>query len=786
MGTKVYTLFKTSQIVVSRYEDAKIVGFEKENNKPDGWRFDIKRWSSLFDMRLPTLPNLSDFNLQGIKASEFYQSGVLDTNTEELKITSLQPKTINYESKWLPNLISGDYYRFNTKFHYYSNKSHVQYINTSDNIDNKNVLPLNFEPNLIYPITAAIYKRDQDGVANYYKKIEQVYFFSGTYTNGIENRTIINNIINWNNVNINKKEFIVDSSRQDQTILWFNKDYTKTFGIEPVNYSDLDLCKPLGSSNGSNYQVFYLQHFPVIPESFKLYIADETSWQEWERADTWFDLINSPSVYNTPRYFLDRDLGIIYFGDGINRPKLGSYIYAKYTVTPRVEYEKESTKNFNIFPFDANTNVLSQYINQGFVCITHNQLYPSEITLSINKDLIPFSYDPKVYGPILASEYAILKATVKTADGIPIPGIEVKFDFSPNNLGYLDGAISSYSVTNGQGEAYTSFQSPTSTNNLGYYVTNETTSSPKVRPSTHASYTAHNEIIIPDKTAALAGSEEYIYIYQILKDDLLYGYDNVSDYIDANFTPPGWTSDSDPATQAANILQWKEEIKLKYGIKDWFEVNGPTGIKPNGTISGRKVILYKSVAATYQTTEPKGIIDNGTDNYDSLAIHPITGDAGAIVPIKPVFVDKINNSSDPYNGYTRLIYEEDALILPEPTNSNNNIAGYWVVSRKNVKFTANCLNTRYNNYIYSNEIYASLTIPNYMLGEYISSKLGTIPYGWKLTEENNNYAASLNGVTFLTVNPQHGPYEILDLINGTSTGTWASAPSRTLSFLVTI
>jgi hypothetical protein len=664
----------------------------------------------------------------------------------------------------------------------------VQYISNEENIDNRNTLLLSYEPNQSTPIIAASYRRDlRNGTIEYYKKINHVYRFSGIWENSIEKDTVSDlGKIYWDNIDTNKKEFILDFSKRNQISLLFNKDYTKTFGVIPDVYNDLGACKIIGTSNGANYQIFYLEHFPIIPNDFKLYIADSSSWEEWTRAETWFDLINTDSYANRKKYYLDKDLGIIYFGDKLNRPDIGKYIVCKYTVGLRIEYE-EQDKKLNIIGYNANTNPINQHINQGFICITHEKIEPASITLSINKKVIPFTYNPKAYGPItIGSDYAILKANVRSYSDIPVPDIEVEFKMTPNNLGYLDEASNSFGITNSNGDAYTSYQPPTSAEDLGYYITN-TTSSEKIRTSTHPSYTSHKDVIISNKNADLIGRENNIYTYQILKDDLLLGYDNVSDWIDSNMTIPAWVYNDDSDIQDANIEKWKSEVILKYNLKDWLEENGPSGIKSDGSISGRKVICYKTVAQTYKTTEPKGIIDNGTDNYDSNAINPVTGESGAIVPIRPVLVEKITDESDEFYGYIRLIFPEDAIIDPDPTDSNVNVAGYWIVCTKNIEFQAKCWSSRYNRYIYSNKIIATITLPEYLLGEHIINNINKIPYGWRLLSDDSNVAAGLNGATFLTINPTSGPYEIIDLTTGVAIGTdiWATAPTRSISFLVT-
>lgn len=925
--------FRTKQTVIKKHVEDPIVGFEKNDDLPDGWLYDIKRWCSPFDLRLPTLPRLSDSNPQGIKASEYFLPGVGDIN-KDLEVIDIQEKFENNERQWIPIINNGYYFRYNVPFYYYSDNSKVQYIDSSDNIDSRNVLLLEEEPFQNTPISAATYFREPStGEISYDLKVEQKYKFSGTYTDGIENETVTNlGKIYWENVDYNKKEFVVDHSYNEKVYLRFNKDYTRTYGVEPVTSQDLAACEVVGISNGSEYQVFYLKHFPIIPDTFKLYITNGTTWTEWIKAESWFDLNNEPAVSGTNRYYLDKDLGIIYFSSGLENsvPDLGMYIVCTYTTTLRVEYEIADT-DLTIRALDANTSPVSQYVNQGFVCITHQELQAANIRLTIDKPKIPFQVDPVLHGPITTgSDYAILKATVTSEQGIPVPDVTVSFLMDPDNVGYLDGASNSISVTNKKGEAFSTYQPPTSADDLGYYLTNDDSSSNMIRTTTNLSYPNHIDIIIPDLDADLVGKEDEVYIYQILKDDLLLAYDDVDTWITDNLTPPPWTDgDSD------KLAKWRNEVKLEYDLKDWFEVNTESGVKKDGTIDGRKVVIYTTESASktlgiyieeilpnwiikcktaephflnvgdtvtiYNSTSYNGtyvlnagetgdpnsfylamnptfgdedgkidivvnqietttktgsnnrvlsavfaplaaavievttdlphglaagdtiIVQNtqwyngnhtvveimdtnvfrfytsaiGTEsgevvyehyssNIDSNAINPVTGETSAIVPLRPVLIEKIDDNTDQYDGYTRLIYPENSIPFPSPSETSNIIGGYWVVAHKIVDFQASCWSERYNRDIYSNIIKAKISLPDYLLGEYINEQLQKIPYGWKLFSDTDNFAAGLNGATFLTINPTTGPYKTLDLINGTTPEEWASAPFKSLVFQILV
>lgn len=747
--------FVTKQIVYHRESTKPYVGFEKTDDMPDGWRYDIKRWCSPFDLRLPTMPKLADASTQGVSESTYFKSGVGSTDNGDLYIESIDELFRDHERHWVPIIRHGWYYRYKTPWFLYGDNSRIQYIDPSQNVDGRNYIELDEEPDMSSPILAASFRRrPTTRTPSYGTNVKQTYQFSGIYIDQTEQETVsLLGKITWNNVDTNKKEFVVQNTIEGLTTLVFNKDYTRQVGIEPTVYQDLAASELLGMSNGSNYQVYYLNQFPILADdSFHLYIANASTWEEWTRVDTWFELINSTSK---KKYFVDKDLGIVYFGSAVygGCPPLGSYIVSSYTVTLRIEYE-EADREMKINAVDADTSPVTQYINQGFVCITHDQQEAALINLEIDKAMIPFTNSPREYGPIIVgADYGILKATVKTIGGSVIPNIEVGFEMAPSTLGYLAGSTMSSSITNGQGEAYTSYQPPTSADNLGFYTT-------IVRASTHPSYPSHKDVIIRETETGLRGRESEIYLYQILKDDILIGYDDVDEWIYYNISAPSWVVD------ATTYAQWKSEVIAEYDLKDW------DGVKPDGTIVGRKVVTY--------------MLDDVTENYDPTALDPALGTLGAVVPVRPELVEKITDTGDPYYGFWRAIYPEGAVPDCDPNDSNNNVGGYWLCSTRVVTFKAHCWSPYYNRIIYSNDLVVRVSLPDYLLGEYVNSLVQKVPFGWKLPTDTDNVAAGLNGATFITVNPHSGPYKIIDLVNGTTSTDWASAPFNSIGFQIRI
>jgi len=746
---------RTRQTVVKELSTKPYVGFEHLTSLPDGWEYDIKRWCSPFDLRLPNMPRLLNPSSQGVSEETYFTSGVGSVSLGDLEIEDIINVTENNVRYWVPLIRHGLYFRNKTDYFFYSDNSVVQYIDPSDNRDSRNYIELAKTPKLSTPISVASYKRNPDTDSpSYHTRLEQMYKFTGLYSEGEELETVSDaGKITWSNVDTTKREFLIDNTIDGLTRLFMNKDYVKTIGVDVSSYKDVAACEVLGTSTGAPYQSFYLDYFPVIYDSsFHLYVATDSSYEEWTPVDSWWDLITQTWSYDTGnKYFVDKDLGIVYLGASDNGgvPAIGRTIAVSYRTTLRVEYE-EDDKDYEIQAIDANVNPITQGLNQGFVCITHEEIEPANITLGIDKRRIQGTYNPSEYGPIyVGSDYAVLKSTVTSRSGLPVPNASVGFVMEPKDVGYIGGSTTDSAVTNSTGHAYSNFQPPTSADTLGFYSTT-------VRASTNPYYPNCKDVIIKQSETGLEGKENEIYLYHILKDDVILGYDSIDDFLLSlyNEKTPSWVNDS------ADYAVWKQEMILEYDLKDWTE---PVEGEP---IDGRKVVIYKQD------------FDNPYPYPDDTAINPITGEYGAFVPLRPYLAEKITTAGDPYYGLWRLIYPEDAI----PDVGTNNIGGYWATSSRVVKFQAHCWSPHYNRIIYSNEISARISLPSYLLGEYLNSLGEKIPFGWKIIGLDN-VAAGLNGATFITINPHTGPYEIIDLVGDTGgTGTWVDGAPNTLHF----
>lgn len=754
---------KTTQVIVRELSTEPYVGYENVDNAPSGWEYDIKRWGSPFDIKVPTMPRLLEPSFQGVKESEYFKSGVGDKELGDLKIKEIKEYNLLDTEIWLPVIKNGTYFRYKTKYFLFSDNSSVEYINRLDNREGRNYIELIEQPKMDSPFLAASFRRDSvTKNIKYKKEYNQVSSFSGLYVDGEELETVTSaGKIIWDNVDVNRKEFIIDKTINNTTRLFFSQDYSETVGFDVNNIQDLEVCEKIGYSTGDSFypykigdlnissQSYALNYFPVLSDdSFHLYVSNGSTYEEWTRVDTWWEMVSSTS---SNFYWVDKDLGYVHFAsqNGNYLPPANSSIYASYSLTLRIEYEPEYSEETTTSIL-ADVNPVTQNINQGFVCLTHEDLTPASITLSINKPHITGTYSPKQYGPITTgSDYAVLKANVKSISSINLPNIPVSFFLNPI-IGSLNNGSIAYGVTNSEGNSYTNYQPPVDADSIGFY-------SNLARDCTNPSYSEYREIVISASEETILGMEESdLLTFMVLKDDILQGYKTVDDYLLSLYQieTPSWVVDSD------TYVLWEEETKLKYDLKDFVE---PAAIGEK--IKGRKVVLYQI---------------SGEDNFDSSAIHPITGEEGAVSPVRPVLIEKIEGLGDGTDGLYRIVLASGAV--PD-CGTGEDVGGYWIVADRNVEFQASCWSPYYNKTIFSNKINAQISLADYLKGVYISQLGEQIPFGWKLPTNTDIISSGIDGTTFITINPVSGPYEILDLVNtGSTEEEWASAPFKTISF----
>lgn len=184
-------------------------------------------------------------------------------------------------------------------------------------------------------------------------------------------------------------------------------------------------------------------------------------------------------------------------------------------------------------------------------------------------------------------------------------------------------------------------------------------------------------------------------------------------------------------------------------------------VKKDDPMSG-KAGADTTIGETEWTTDPK---PNGRKivvyAWDAAATHPVTGATGAYMPVRPASISS-----------NVLTYGAGVLSTPYPDDDDPDTLGaYFVIGPQDVGIRAVATCPYSNATVISNIIYIRLEIPEYMKGVYVAGTGEEVPYGFRFADTSiGTMASKLDGVTFLTINPVVGAYDIIEPISGTPTG----------------
>ncbi len=416
------------------------------------------------------------------------------------------------------------------------------------------------------------------------------------------------------------------------------------------------------------------------------------------------------------------------------------HVYVEYTAVPRIEYEvtEHAVRTAN----KANWLDIRPIVNVE----TNNilQIYPGEISLEsieLTTDTPLMSGD--LYGPLYyGSDVSRLVATGFDGKGNPVEDIELTISIV-SGTGYLNNNQSSFSdITNTLGEIYGFYNHPFIKSDME-------------REVTLVEHTAGNTVMTVTGLDANITADD-IWVFQILKHDKLVGSTGL----------PLEVLDDDPATQPYGFHYLDldgvvSEIYLdgfiyitiagtKYyrGIT-WMEnlLDGDdiiyTRIYLDATLpaaTGQIAYLYEADAVEWLPE-----LKNGTRyilyEWSDDAVHPITSEFGAYMPVQPDSID----------GDT-LVFNSRTLPVPDASDVSNNLGAYVVVAPGRVTLQATGRDPISGRLVQSNLVRLDLQIPNFFIGVDTSGAL-PIPHGWRFATEEFNQGSGISEPNFITVNP---------------------------------
>ena len=497
---RTYKDFATRRVIIEKVINRRL-GFEGDL-PPQGWKWDHRH--VIADKVTETLPcpDLKGSHLLGIPRSYWQNGPVAGRRRDDLKVEEIREGFVDGQNRWLPVIHRGDLNVWRASAYLFSDDSVTEtldYVSMDSNGSSTHTLGRILRAGS--PISAVTYRRDLDNEYVPWRDFVRRERFTGLLEDGTELVTRTGDEITWANVDTTKREFI-SFVHDDEVHLLFNQ----FVGEEPTALNvpsgmlDFNELEYLGSSSEQNGERFFSKFFPLSDDVYLRVYVVNVSAETWTEYDVVSDFTADDQV------LVDKDLGIFTFGEeGTTAPAMVNHaIYLMYRAVPRVEYEEEGFRD-EIVAKEADVNPLGQNLNRGFVAVSRSELDIASIVLETTEPVYGSGTTLNAFGPVyVGADYAILRATVRSSSGEPVPNTEVTFftETSPE-FGMIGGkANRSERMTGYDGVARNFYTPPTSVEEMGFYAT---------------SVTSGNRLTVG--WDAYFEDVQDIYTYYVLKDD---------------------------------------------------------------------------------------------------------------------------------------------------------------------------------------------------------------------------------------------------------------------------
>ena len=473
-------------------------------------------------------------------------------------------------------------------------------------------------------------------------------------------------------------------------------------------------------------------------------------------------------------------------------------VYLKYIAVPRIDYEvvpmgNRTANSTNWLDVKAISNIESNNIIQ----ISTVEPNLAEVELEVDKDLIGgLIYGPLYYG----TDVAKLTARALDSRGNPVEDVELTIVFE-GDTGNLNGSLQQYSsLSNSRGEIYSFYNAPYDEDSVMKQVDSVT-------------HSGANTILKLKEDIPLDTAGSSITLYQVLKHDGVIGttglklavstaenepnfsdhptkiigpctvsttayfedavsrFDNALAYVvvrDSSGNDIRYQRkvigvidhfDRDIAASAGSQFERGDLIKITFILDNMIPLldsggtaqsisliqKGASDIPkfdtlPTGEQEWNSSFLDGVKVLVYEWLETKGT---------QTIIHPITGEVGAYYPLRP---DGLTTNS--------LTFEDRSLPIPEPSNDDNNLGGYFVVAPSVVSFYAWGKDPISGRIVKSNKIKLKLVLPVHLDGVKDPAGALPVPYGFGFVTEDFNVGSGLGGANFITINSARAPLYI--------------------------
>ena len=607
-------------------------------------------------------------------------------------------------------------------------------------------------------------------------------------------------------------EFTEDSYSNEytavDTLITLNNNYIRKHGINPET-ATWDNIRTWGIflSNGIDAQRdFYCTYFPVVPDTVRSFILySDGTIEEWTFVDDFNfvfdtekvlvlnldlgvvscggykpdDLVLYGNISSSDieiQFYTTTDIdtyptqGIIHIGDetiaytdrthneflNCTRGYNGTTAVT-HVVGDAIEYEQRGAtipSNAALYLYYESTvrvdcEVTDSTIRTGLVdCRPSKNSSASEIVQISSKlrdldRLVLESDKPSLgansYGPLYFGN-DISKLTVTAYDSLdnPVDDLAITLEILDPIIGLLDGESSEVTkYSNSDGKIFTYYNAPIDADEFSTKFSEVT-------------YSGATTIFTLDSLGA--GTEiEDIYIFQLLKQDPTYGTSGEKYEVDSYTYPSTREGASFEVTLFANL-----QDNFDGGVA--YFVMSDAVIKTRNIVQGYDNKLYCSGDDLFGTPDSVWILTDEDIEWDANELngvpvivyawddnveHPITGEDGAWTPIKP---------SDIAGDVVTYSY-----VLPQsaPEDRSSNLGGYMIIAPAIVGLRAKAIDPYSGETIYSNTIYLTIKLPNYLVGVDYSGAL-PIPKGFNLKILEEDVGNGIGGANFLSINRKGG------------------------------
>lgn len=520
------------------------------NEGPDGWVWDKNK---IANRLIPT--TLHEKYAGGIDYNLDEGVSILDWNNfafEDIQLSKINEISFNGVDLWNPNFTAGTYFLYGKKINLYSDYS-VAGIAEEAEKEECYSFELN-EKFKLDSLSLSIYKRSFNNVKFPYLSWEYSSSKKGRFFNVEGNLCKTNNnekvkigLNTFKSKEIKSTWEHKGSSRKEGRYLFseyfpIKKGSLKVYAIREnkiviFNESEEFLSEKMEfrcdydlgiiETSGKKHREVYSKNF-IKETATSIEISPEENLKSWPLQGevqigeeiVYYQNKSKNKIYGCLRGFKNTQAKEINIGEKISLNQKSSGLgeeydlYISYEAVPRYEYEVEDrrVRRGNKLGY-LDLHPYSNLKNNGIIQLSTVDTNVASLELEIDAENI----GGNVFGPAyFGIDHKFITARAKDSLGNEIEGIEISVHINGNSPGYFSGNTKRYvDISNNEGEIYTAYTCPYDWEEI----------SKEVYKVEHK----NNESILTIEPIEDLQSfdKESITIYEVLKDDPVFGYNGI-------------------------------------------------------------------------------------------------------------------------------------------------------------------------------------------------------------------------------------------------------------------